>query len=192
MTPESVWHQRPTSLSGHTPTPSGYSRPCSRPSPRRGPSLARAIERWIDGSAPPRSSRLSHSGTGRRHIDMLGHIDVLEPWWPAAGLAATQVVDAALCVKPVPFIVQCLIDVGFPQSRWWLLPPVKCAAAVGLVAGIWIPAIGFATTVALVVYFVLAVVMHIRAKDFGRNLFVNASGMLVLCIAMAVFLAGEL
>jgi hypothetical protein len=101
-------------------------------------------------------------------------------------------VDAALCVKPATFIAHCLIDVRFPRTWWWVLPPVKCAAAGGLVAGIWIPAIGFATTVALVVYFVVAIVMHVRARDFRRNLFVNASGMLVLCVAMMFFLAGGL
>ncbi len=29
-------------------------------------------------------------------------------------------------------------------------------------------------------YFVVAITMHVRARDFGRNLFANATGMLVL------------
>ena len=42
------------------------------------------------------------------------------------------------------------------------------------------------TCAALILYFVLAIGMHVAARDFGRNLFVNATGMLVLCIATPV------
>jgi hypothetical protein len=62
------------------------------------------------------------------------------------------------------------------------MTPVKFAAAAGLVAGIWIPGLGLLTTSCLVLYFVVAISMHIRARDFGRNLFVNATGMLVICV----------
>jgi hypothetical protein len=34
-----------------------------------------------------------------------------------------------------------------------------------------------------VLYFVVAIGMHIAARDFSRNLFVNAAGMLVVCAA---------
>jgi hypothetical protein len=33
----------------------------------------------------------------------------------------------------------------------------------------------------------VAIAFHIRARDFGRNLFVNATGMLVICVATALF-----
>jgi hypothetical protein len=42
------------------------------------------------------------------------------------------------------------------------------------------------TSVALVLYFVVAVSMHIRARDLGRDLFVNALGMLAICVATLV------
>ena len=32
------------------------------------------------------------------------------------------------------------------------------------------------------VYFLLAIGAHVRARDFGRNLFVNATGMLLLTV----------
>jgi hypothetical protein len=38
-------------------------------------------------------------------------------------------------------------------------------------------------------YFLAAITMHLRARDLGRNLFVNAIGMLVLCTATLVFVA---
>ena len=68
-----------------------------------------------------------------------------------------------------------------------MFPVVKFAAAVGLVGGIWVPGLGLLTSAALVLYFVLAVGAHVRASDFGRNLFVNATGMLAVCVAVLVF-----
>ncbi|MQA95145.1 MAG: hypothetical protein GEV11_11050 [Streptosporangiales bacterium] len=112
---------------------------------------------------------------------------MIEPWWPLAGLAAIQLGDAALCLGPVAFVRACLRDVGFPRRLWWLLPVIKTAAAGGLVAGIWIPALAVLTSAALVGYFLIAVGMHVRARDFGRNLFVNATGMLLLCTATLIF-----
>lgn len=102
--------------------------------------------------------------------------------WPVVILAAISFVDALLCLRPVAFIAQCFEDVGFPRQWWWVMAPLKFAAAAGLVAGIWVPYLGAATVSALVLYFVIAIAMHIRARDLGRNLFVNATGMLVLCV----------
>jgi hypothetical protein len=55
------------------------------------------------------------------------------------------------------------------------------------VAGIWIPYLGAVTCAALVLYFVVAVTMHVRARDLGRDLFLNATGMLLICLATLVF-----
>ena len=54
-------------------------------------------------------------------------------------------------------------------------------------AGLWIPVLGLLTNIALVAYFLLAIGAHVRARDFGRNLFVNATGMLVICVAVLLF-----
>lgn len=110
-----------------------------------------------------------------------------DPVWPVVLLALVQVVDGVLCIRPASFVAKCFEDVHWPRRLWWLMPPLKLAAAVGLIAGIWVPYLGGTTTVALVAYFVVAIAMHIRARDIGRTLFVNATGMLVLCAAVAVF-----
>lgn len=110
-----------------------------------------------------------------------------DPVWPVIVLAAISLVDAVLCIKPVRFIAQCFEDVKWPKSRWWMMAPIKFAAVAGLILGIWIPGLAALTTVCLVAYFVVAITMHIRARDFGRNLFVNAIGMLVLCVATGVY-----
>jgi hypothetical protein len=112
---------------------------------------------------------------------------MINTWWPLAALAAIQLTDAALCWKPVGFIRDCLNDVRFPRRFWRVLPPLKIASAAGLLIGIWFPPLAVLTCAALVCYFIVAITMHIRARDFGRNLFVNASGMLALCTAALGF-----
>lgn len=112
---------------------------------------------------------------------------MIDPWWPLVTLAAIQVVDAVLCWKPVGFIRECLMSVGFPRRFWRVLPPLKLAAATGLVIGIWMPWLAALTSSALVGYFLVAVAAHIRAGDIGRDLLVNATGMLVICGSTLVF-----
>lgn len=102
--------------------------------------------------------------------------------WPLLVLAAIQVVDAVLCVRPVPFVRDCLEAVRFPRRFWPVLTPLKVAAAAGLVAGLWVPYLGLLTSAALVAYFLIAIGMHLRARDLGARLFVNATGMLVLSL----------
>jgi len=109
-----------------------------------------------------------------------------EPIWPVVVLAVICLGDGLLCLKPVAFIAQCFIDVNWPRRYWPLMSPIKFAAAAGLVAGIWMPVLGLATTVCLVLYFVIAIAMHVRARDLGQTLFVNAAGMLLLCVATLV------
>lgn len=110
-----------------------------------------------------------------------------DPVWPVIVLAFIQFGDALMCLTPVPFIAKCFEDVRFPRSLWWIMPPIKFAAAAGLIAGIWIPVLGAVTTAALVLYFLVAIVMHIRARDFGRNLFINATGMFAICVTVGIF-----
>lgn len=110
-----------------------------------------------------------------------------DPVWPVVVLAVVQLVDAALCLRPAGFIARCLTNVHFPRRHWRWLSPLKLAAALGLVVGIWLPYLGLVTAVALVAHFVVAVTMHVRARDLGRDLFLNATGMLLLCLAVLTF-----
>lgn len=110
-----------------------------------------------------------------------------DPTWPVVVLAIISAADGVLCLKPVAIIAQCFTDVGFPKRYWRLMPVIKFAAAAGLVAGIWIPVLGILTTGSLVLYFLVAIAMHLRMRDFGRTLFLNATGMLSICTATLVF-----
>ncbi|WP_203338687.1 DoxX family protein [Nocardioides limicola] len=109
-----------------------------------------------------------------------------DPVWPVLVLAVIQLGDGVLCAKPAGFISRCLTDVRLPRQWWWVLPPIKFGAATGLVLGLWLPWLALGTTIALIVYFLLAITAHVRARDFGRMLFVNATGMLVLTVGTLV------
>lgn len=106
-----------------------------------------------------------------------------DPTWPVLVLALISAVDAVLCLKPVAFIARCFSDMGFPRRYWRLTPIVKFAATAGLLAGLWLPVLGAVTTASLIAYFIVAIGVHIRARDLGRNLFFNATGMLTICVA---------
>ena len=109
-------------------------------------------------------------------------MDAADPTWPLSVLAAIQLGDAAACVKPMAFVAACFDDVSFPRRFWRVFTPIKLTAALGLLVGVWVREIGFAACLGLIVYVVLAITAHVRARDFGRNFFVNAIGMLVLSV----------
>ena len=109
------------------------------------------------------------------------------PVWPVVVLAVVQFGDGLMCLKPMAFIADCFERVNWPRRYWWVMPPIKFAATVGLIAGIWIPYLAAVTSVTLVLYFLCAIGAHILAGDYSRYLFLNASSMLVLCIAVTVY-----
>ena len=52
-------------------------------------------------------------------------------------------------------------------SRRWMLPlgTLLASGAVGLLAGIVVPALGTAAAIGLVLYFICAVIAHLRVRD---------------------------
>lgn len=54
-------------------------------------------------------------------------------------------------------------------SRKWMIPfgSLLAAGAIGLLAGIALPALGAAAAIGLVLYFICAVGAHVRARDNG-------------------------
>lgn len=84
-------------------------------------------------------------------------------------LAALQAGDAVACAIPLQAITDSLDRVGLPPRARRVLPPVKAASAVGLLAAGRYPALGRLTTFMLTVYFALALGAHIRVKDKPVN-----------------------
>ncbi len=69
-------------------------------------------------------------------------------------------------VRRDPKIVKVIHEVvGVPMEYLTLLAACEFAGALGIVAGIWWPPLGVAAGVGLVLYFIGAVVSHLRVGD---------------------------
>jgi hypothetical protein len=56
---------------------------------------------------------------------------------------------------------------GVPESRLPLLGTLKATAAIGLLVGLAVPWIGTAAAVGTVLYFLGAILTHLRARDYA-------------------------
>jgi hypothetical protein len=99
--------------------------------------------------------------------------------------AALAVLAAVQKLRRDPRVVHVMQDVvGVPLKYLPLLAACLFAGAVGLVLGIWWRPVGIAAGVGLVVYFVGAVVAHLRVRDVKG---VGAPTLfLALCVAALV------
>ncbi|MFD3651868.1 DoxX family protein [Streptomyces sp. NPDC058620] len=81
-------------------------------------------------------------------------------------LALALSASATLTFTRHQAITASMSKVGVPDS--WLpgLAALKAAGAAGLVVGLAVPVIGAAAAVGVVLYFIGAVITHLRAKDF--------------------------
>jgi hypothetical protein len=97
----------------------------------------------------------------------------------------TAVVTAGIAVAdliPAGFVLANSADVGVPQSWLPALGAVKLAGAVGLIVGLLsLAALGIAAAVGLVLFFVCAVVTHLRAHVLYNIAFPAA----FLCLSAA-------
>jgi uncharacterized membrane protein YphA (DoxX/SURF4 family) len=81
-------------------------------------------------------------------------------------LAAIAASSALGKLRRSPQIVHVVNGViGVPLQYFPLLAACEIAGAVGLVLGIWWPFLGVAASLGLVVYFVGAIVSHLRVGD---------------------------
>lgn len=69
--------------------------------------------------------------------------------------------------KQPPVVENVSVRAGVPLSWFPALATLQALGAVGLVIGIWIPAIGIAATIGLTLYFIGAVAAHLRVGDKG-------------------------
>lgn len=60
-----------------------------------------------------------------------------------------------------------MTKLAIPDSWLPRLASLKAAGALGLLVGLWVPFLGAAAAVGVVLYFVGAVVYHVRAKDYA-------------------------
>src|SRR5437899_9343095 len=69
---------------------------------------------------------------------------------------------------------------GVPESWMTRLGILKAAGALGLLAGIGMPLIGTAAAVGLILFFITAIITHLRARDYSFGL---AAVFLLLAVA---------
>ena len=66
------------------------------------------------------------------------------------------------------YVVDNLRDYGVPESWWPWLGTAKALGALGLLAGLAVPAVGVAAAAGLVVYFTGAVITIVRAGTYSH------------------------
>lgn len=66
------------------------------------------------------------------------------------------------------WVVEPLAEYGVPTSWWPWLGAAKAAGALGLLAGLVVPAIGVAAGIGLVLYFAGALVTVARARSYAH------------------------
>ncbi|MFD9305120.1 DoxX family protein [Streptomyces sp. NPDC060048] len=80
-------------------------------------------------------------------------------------LALTLAASATLTLRRNPAVTASMRNVGVPDSWLPRLAALKAAGAIGLIAGLWLMPLGIAAATGVSLYFVGAVVAHLRAKD---------------------------
>ncbi|MGW0230381.1 DoxX family protein [Actinopolymorpha singaporensis] len=66
------------------------------------------------------------------------------------------------------WVVGPLTEYGVSRSWWPWLGTAKAAGAVGLVVGLFVPFVGVAAGVGLILYFVGAVITVVRARSYAH------------------------
>lgn len=84
-------------------------------------------------------------------------------------LAAGAVGFAAYAVfTRASWVTQNLTDYGVSKSWWPWLGIAKAAGAAGLIIGLFVPVVGFMAGIALVIFFIGAVVTVVRAHLYSH------------------------
>lgn len=81
-------------------------------------------------------------------------------------LALVLATSATFTLQRNDQIVASMRKVGVPDSWLPRLAALKGAGAIGLVAGLWSTPLGIAAATGVTLYFIGAVVSHLRVKDY--------------------------
>src|SRR5713101_8030848 len=84
--------------------------------------------------------------------------------------AAANIFSATLdFIRYKPILIN-MARAGVPESWINMLGILKAAGALGLLVGIGVPLIGTAAAVGLILFFVGAIITHLRAGDYSFGL----------------------
>ena len=137
-------------------------------------------------------ARVSHPIRGRRlHAKSMKPEEIGVPVFTAY-VAVTLLAIAANTFSGVAALVHWkrilpgMAQAGVPESWLSTLGALKTAGALGLLLGlVGVPLIGTAAAIGLVLFFIGAVITHLRARDFSPQ-FGLAIGFLLLAVAALV------
>ena len=100
-------------------------------------------------------------------------------------LAFASIGSAIAKLKKVPDVMASMASVGVKPNQVPVLALLEIAGGVGLIAGIWAPALGTLAAACLVLYFVGAFLTHL-SKKHGPTDFGAALGILIISIVTTV------
>ncbi|PKV79211.1 DoxX family protein [Nocardia fluminea] len=69
-------------------------------------------------------------------------------------------------LRRAPFVVEPLVEYGVPQTWWTPLGIAKALGSIGLLVGLFVPAIGIIAAIGLILYFTGAVATVLRARSY--------------------------
>lgn len=81
-------------------------------------------------------------------------------------LALALTASATFTLLRNPAVISNMHRLGVPDSWLPRLAALKAAGAIGLVAGLWVAPLGIAAATGVTLYFIGAVITHLRAKDY--------------------------
>ena len=97
--------------------------------------------------------------------------------------AAANLLSATLDFIRYKQILISMAKVGVSESWLTTLGILKTAGALGLLAGVRVPLIGIAAAIGLVLFFIAAIITHLRGHDYSFGL---AVVFLLLAVAALV------
>ena len=100
-------------------------------------------------------------------------------------LAFASIGSAIAKLKKVPDVMASMASVGVKPNQVPVLASLEIAGGVGLIAGIWAPALGTLAAACLALYFVGAFLTHLRKKH-GPSEFGAALGILIISMITTV------
>ena len=103
--------------------------------------------------------------------------------------AAANIFSAALDFIRYKQVLINMAKTGVSESWITMLGILKAAGAIALLVGIGVPLIGTAAAVGLVLFFVGAIITHLRARDYSFGLAV--AFLLLAVAALALRLASS-
>jgi hypothetical protein len=105
--------------------------------------------------------------------------------------AASNAFSATLDFVRYKQVLVNMARAGVSESWLTTLGVLKAAGALGLLAGFSVPLIGTAAAIGLVLFFVAAIIIHLRAHDYTFGLAVVFLLLAVVALSIGLYVRGS-